>query len=80
MANPIDASGASGQLRAEKGLGAAAITQTYSTAARTLTQVSTAPSAGYVQAEAAGVRNDLITLTNVVNALIDDLQAYGFVL
>lgn len=56
-----------------------AYTQTYSTAAREVTETPAAITGGEAPTEAEhnALRDQVEALTKVVNALIDDLQAYG---
>jgi len=56
---------------------AAAYTQTYSTAARTVPETPVAIIGAPAEADHNALRDQVEALTKVVNALIDDLQAYG---
>jgi hypothetical protein len=56
---------------------AGAYTQTYSTAARVVTETPAAITGAPAEADHNALRDQVEALTKVVNALVDDLQAYG---
>jgi hypothetical protein len=70
---------ARGNLRVEAALAPNTYTQTYSTAARTVPAEVAAITGGEspTEAEHNALVADVLALKKLINALIDDLQAYG---